>query len=195
MWDTDCVYLPNKKVIYTSTAYGEIRMYDRKVKPRPVEDNKLFKNKINRLLTTSCENYLIMGDTFGNIFFLDRRKSNPLNSLYNYNLLYIDLKIVKSLKGNTGAIRDIKIYPGTNIVASCGLDRFLHTYNYKTMEEMPHIYLKNKLTSVHFYECNNEEKLESDSQDEEEEENNDEMFESFEDEDEEEGDDEDEKDK
>jgi len=76
MWDTDCAFLPNKKVIYTSTAYGEIRMYDRNKQPRPVEDKKLFKSKINKLLTTNCENYLIMGDTIGNIFFLDRRKSN-----------------------------------------------------------------------------------------------------------------------
>ena len=51
-------------------------MYDRKVKPRPVEDHKLFKNKINRLVPTKCENYLVMGDTIGNVFFLDRRKSN-----------------------------------------------------------------------------------------------------------------------
>jgi ribosome biogenesis protein NSA1 len=76
MWDVDCVYLPNKNVIYTGTAYGEIRMYDRKVKPRPVEDHHLFKSKINRLIISHCENYLIMGDTFGHISFLDRRKSN-----------------------------------------------------------------------------------------------------------------------
>jgi len=93
------------------------------------------------------------------------------------------------MKGNTGAIRDIKIIPGSNILASCGLDRFLRTYNYKTMEDMPHIYLKNKLTALHFIEYDNVESNDKEEEDEEDDGEESEIFESFEDEEEDEGND------
>ena len=66
----------NPNQFYTATAFGEIRSYDRKVKPRPVNDKKVFDRKINRMVMSNCENYLTIGDTLGNIFMLDKRKSN-----------------------------------------------------------------------------------------------------------------------
>ena len=54
----------------------QIRAYDRKIKPRPIEDVKIYKNKINRMIQTPDENYLIAGDTIGHLYFLDKRKSN-----------------------------------------------------------------------------------------------------------------------
>jgi hypothetical protein len=68
----------NPNQFYTATAFGEIRSYDRKVKPRPVHDKKIFDRKINRMVMSNCENYLTIGDTLGNIFMLDKRKSKLL---------------------------------------------------------------------------------------------------------------------
>jgi hypothetical protein len=53
------------------------------------------------------------------------------------------------LKGSTGAIRDIHNVEGTPIVLTCGLDRYLRVFNYKTYEDMPQIYMKTKLNVLY----------------------------------------------
>ena len=68
----------NPYQFYTATGFGEIRTYDRKIKPRPVLDKKIFDRKINRMVMSNCENYLTVGDTLGHIFMLDKRKSKIL---------------------------------------------------------------------------------------------------------------------
>lgn len=65
----------NPNHFYTATAYGDIRAYDKKIKPRPVSDKKIFERKINRMVMSGCENYLTIGDIYGNTFMLDKRKS------------------------------------------------------------------------------------------------------------------------
>jgi hypothetical protein len=72
----------NANVFYTATGHGEIRKYDRKVKNRPVQDKQIYNRKINRMVLTDDQNYLIVGDTVGNIFMLDHRKSNYLYITY-----------------------------------------------------------------------------------------------------------------
>jgi hypothetical protein len=77
VWDVDVANSKsNLNLFYTATAFGEIRTYDRKVKPSPVNDNKVLNGKINRMVLSNCENYLTVGDTIGNIYMLDKRKSN-----------------------------------------------------------------------------------------------------------------------
>jgi hypothetical protein len=76
MWDTDVVTSQkNNLLIYTSTAFGEIRTYDRKMKALPVSDNKVCDRRINRMIQSNCDNYLTIGDAVGNISLLDKRKS------------------------------------------------------------------------------------------------------------------------
>ncbi len=76
------------------------------------------------------------------------------------------MHFAKSLKGSTGAIKDI-LELNNNIIASCGMDRFLRLFNYKTSEDLPQIYLKNKLTVIYPYE-EEKEQTEEDNKDEEE---------------------------
>jgi hypothetical protein len=64
----------NSNVFYTATGYGEIRTYDRRQK-KPKADKQIFNRKINRIIMTSDDSYLVVGDTVGNIFLLDYRKS------------------------------------------------------------------------------------------------------------------------
>jgi hypothetical protein len=84
IWDIDVAYSDkNNNTFYTATAYGDLRIYDRKAKPSPVLDHKICKRKINRMALSSCENYITIGDTIGNLFMHDKRKSNF------YNLIFI----------------------------------------------------------------------------------------------------------
>jgi len=137
MWDTDILNLSsNLNSIYTSTAYGEIRFYDKlsKVK-KAISNSKISDKKINCMEKSLCENYLIIGDTIGTISMIDRRK---------------DLKLLKTLKGHVGSIRDIKVLT-KNIIASCSLDRCLNVFDYKTNITLSHMYLKTKLNCIYPY--------------------------------------------
>ena len=79
IFDVDVAFsAQNNNVFHVSTGYGEIRTFDKKVKPRPVNDKKVFDRKINKMVISNCENYLTVGDTVGNIYMLDKRKSNIL---------------------------------------------------------------------------------------------------------------------
>jgi hypothetical protein len=40
-----------------------------------MHDKKIYNKKINRMVLSSCENYLIAADTIGNVFTYDVRKS------------------------------------------------------------------------------------------------------------------------
>ncbi len=60
----------------------------------------------------------------------------------------LDFTIAKSLKGSSGAIKDIRPIEGSFVVLTCGFDRFIRVFNYKTYEELPQVYLKNKLNVI-----------------------------------------------
>lgn len=113
---------------------------------------------------SNCETYLTVGDVNGNIFMYDRRKGG-IFEIFNY---FLDkLAIAKSLKGSTGAIKDIQHVLGSNgKVVSCGLDRYLRVFDFKTYEDLPQIYLKNCLNCVCLYDVNKE-SLKEDDDDEE----------------------------
>merc|ERR1712151_472287 len=50
--------------------------------------------------------------------------------------------------GPTVSVKDLQHSEEGSIIFSTGLDRFLRVFEYKKNSEMPHIFLKNKLTSV-----------------------------------------------
>ncbi len=76
IWDVDLANSKNNtNIFYTATAYGEIRTYDRKIKNIPVYNKKIYDRKINRMVLSNCENYLIVGDGVGHIFMYDIKKS------------------------------------------------------------------------------------------------------------------------
>jgi hypothetical protein len=76
IYDVDLAQTKNSNVFFTATAYGDIRKYDRNVNSkRPVCNKQIYNRKINRMILTNDDNYLIVGDTIGNVFLLDHRKS------------------------------------------------------------------------------------------------------------------------
>jgi ribosome biogenesis protein NSA1 len=160
MWDTDVVTSQkNNLLIYTSTAFGEIRTYDRKMKAVPVNNKKVCDRRINKMVQSNCDNYLTIGDSIGNISLLDKRKS--------IKFLIVDMVVAKTLKGSTGAIRDI-VHLNGGLTLSCGLDRFLRVYDYKTYEDLPQVFMKNKLNVLFPFEVEaKEESVEGEAEEDE----------------------------
>ena len=128
--DTDIVEVKNNpRLNYVSTAFGEIRLYDKKASPRPSLNKKVTSSKINQIDITADNNYLFIGDNLGYCAMLDIRKNlNPC----------------KTFKGNTGAIKTIvNIEQNKNLIVG-GLDRYIRWYDYESGGR-DEVFVKNKV--------------------------------------------------
>ena len=133
MHDMDIVEVKNNpKLNYISTAYGEIRLYDKKASPRPSLNKKITNTKINKIDITDDGNYLFVGDNSGYCAMLDIRKS---------------FSACKTFKGNSGAIKTlVNIEQNNNLIVS-GFDRYVRIYDYKSGGDEK-IFVKNKVNSA-----------------------------------------------
>ena len=128
--DTDIVEVKNNpRLNYVSTAFGEIRLYDKKASPRPSFNKKVTSSKINQIDITDDNNYLFIGDNLGYCAMLDIRKNlNPC----------------KTFKGNTGAIKTIvNIKQNKNLIVG-GFDRYIRWYDYESGGR-DEVFVKNKV--------------------------------------------------
>ena len=128
--DTDIVEVKNNpRLNYVSTAFGEIRLYDKKASPRPSFNKKVTSSKINQIDITDDNNYLFIGDNLGYCAMLDIRKNlNPC----------------KTFKGNTGAIKTIvNIEQNKNLIVG-GFDRYIRWYDYENGGR-DEVFVKNKV--------------------------------------------------
>ena len=150
--DTDLVEIKNNpRLNYTSTAYGEIRLYDKKASPKPSMSKAITKSKINKINITEDNNYLFVGDTQGYCAMLDIRKSfHPC----------------KTFRGNSGSIKSLVNIDKNNTLIVGGFDRYVRWYDYKSGNN-DKIFLKNKINSTVLVEFEPEKKI--DFEDEEEE--------------------------
>ena len=133
MHDMDIVEVKNNpRLNYLSTAYGEIRLYDKKASPRPSLNKKITNTKINKIDITDDGNYLFVGDNSGYCAMLDIRKS---------------FSACKTFKGNSGAIKTlVNIEQNNNLIVS-GFDRYVRIYDYKSGGDEK-IFVKNKVNSA-----------------------------------------------
>ena len=133
MHDMDIVEVKNNpRLNYISTAYGEIRLYDKKASPRPSLNKKITNTKINKIDITDDGNYLFVGDNSGYCAMLDIRKS---------------FSACKTFKGNSGAIKTlVNIEQNNNLIVS-GFDRYVRIYDYKSGGDEK-IFVKNKVNSA-----------------------------------------------
>ena len=133
MHDMDIVEVKNNpRLNYISTAYGEIRLYDKKASPRPSLNKKITNTKINKIDITVDGNYLFVGDNSGYCAMLDIRKS---------------FSACKTFKGNSGAIKTlVNIEQNNNLIVS-GFDRYVRIYDYKSGGDEK-IFVKNKVNSA-----------------------------------------------
>ena len=133
MHDTDVVEVKNNpRLNYVSTAYGDIRLYDKKASPRPSLNKKVTKSKINKIDITNDGNYLFIGDNLGYCAMLDIRKSfSPF----------------RTFKGISGSIRSLVNIEQNNNIIVAGFDRYIRWYNYKDGDDEK-VFVKNKINSA-----------------------------------------------
>ena len=133
MHDMDIVEVKNNpRLNYISTAYGEIRLYDKKASPRPSLNKKITNSKINKIDITDDGNYLFIGDNSGYCAMLDIRKS---------------FSPCKTFKGNSGSIQTLVNIEQNNNLIVAGYDRYVKVYDYKSGGEEK-IFVKNKINSA-----------------------------------------------
>ena len=124
----------NNRLIYVSTAYGEIRLYDLRASPKPSLNKKVSKYKINKIenVKYNNNNNIIIGDCRGYCAMLDIRKSfNPC----------------KNFKGNAGSIRDIIAVEDKDIAIIGGFDRYVKWYDYRHGND-DKVFVKHKINSL-----------------------------------------------
>ncbi|KAG1651012.1 WD repeat-containing protein 74 [Nymphon striatum] len=110
IWVTDIQYLNGGDKIITSTGTHTVRLYDTKTRQRkPIFEISYDEYPLTSLAIPNDENYVIVGNTKGYMALLDLRKK----------------AMVHCYKGFAGSVRSIACHPTKEIMASCGLDRFL----------------------------------------------------------------------
>ena len=131
--DTDIVEIKNNpRLNYVSTAYGEIRLYDKKASPKPSMNKRVTKSKINKIDITEDNNYLFIGDNQGYCAMLDIRKSfHPC----------------KTFRGNSASIKSLVNVDLNSHLIVAGFDRYVRWYDYKSGNN-DKIFVKNRTNST-----------------------------------------------
>ena len=153
IYDTDVVEIKNNpRLNYVSTAYGEIRFYDKKASPKPSMDKKVTKSKINKIDITEDNNYLFVADNQGYCAMLDIRKS---------------FCPCKTFKGNTGSIKSMVNIEKNNHLIVAGFDRYIRWYDYKSGNN-DKVFVKNKINTTVLVDLEPEKKISFDEEEESE---------------------------
>ena len=103
--------------VVVGTGNHTVRVYDVRVKRRPVLDFEYHEHPITALSLTRDNKTVVVGNSASYMAELDLKMAG---------------KVVGGFKGNTGGIRDIHCHPTQPYVISCGLDRFLKIYDLST---------------------------------------------------------------
>eukprot|EP00042_Codosiga_hollandica_P043559 m.414025 g.414025 ORF g.414025 m.414025 type:complete len:303 (+) comp56586_c0_seq1:53-961(+) len=133
---TDLTFVQNSgdQVFATTTAAGQLRMYDFRIKTRPTHEIKVSEHLMTALTSTRDGNLLFCGDAQGYIYSYDVRT----------------MKQVGGYKGAAASCRSLQAHPSLPFIASCGLDRFVRVHNSLTRKPVVKAYLKQQLNCVLF---------------------------------------------
>ena len=133
IYDTDVIEIKtNPRLNYVSTAYGDIRLYDKKASCKPQLNKNVTKSKINKITCTEDGNYIFIGDNKGYCAMLDIRKN---------------FHACKTFKGNAGSIKTIYNCEKNNNLIVAGFDRYVKWYDYKSGND-DKIFVKNKVNNI-----------------------------------------------
>ncbi|KAL9953271.1 hypothetical protein ACROYT_G040664 [Oculina patagonica] len=137
IWVTDLGFLPGQESqpsIAVGTGYHQVRLYDTKAQRRPVLSFDFGESPVSALAVTDNENLIIVGNTVGTMGSIDLRKGQ-LQGHY---------------KGFAGGIRCISCLDKQQMVASCGLDKFLRIHHLHNRKLLNKVYLKSALNCLLF---------------------------------------------
>mmetsp|Transcript_32732 Transcript_32732/g.52220 ORF Transcript_32732/g.52220 Transcript_32732/m.52220 type:complete len:399 (-) Transcript_32732:603-1799(-) len=134
------------EIVVTTTAYSQIRVYDTRVKRKPMTDiyvkTATDKRENNRAAETHHlnaivaldANRVVVGDASGKVVQIDLRTG----------------KEVGAYKGFSGSVRSICKHDSLPMIVSGGLGRYVRVHDSETFEPVKHMYVKQRLSSVLF---------------------------------------------
>ncbi|KPI82675.1 hypothetical protein ABL78_8312 [Leptomonas seymouri] len=122
----------NPYVFATSTAYHQVRFYDRRANERPVQEFEISR-EIERRPTTMLQwnaNKFLIGEASGDVHLYDTRRGFSSRA---------------KLRGGVGSVRCMAKHPsGHQILGVTGLDRKARLYHVPTGKLLMSIYVKQK---------------------------------------------------
>ena len=141
-WITSLCFLDrNSSVVLCGTANHQLRLYDTRVKRRPVFEIEWGENKIGSLClqggadgeNLSSTGSVWCGNAIGQLAMLDLKTKT----------------MVGSLKGTLGSVRHLSMHPTKpNLLFSCGLDRFLRVYDVQKRQQVCRVFLKQYMNTL-----------------------------------------------
>lgn len=141
VWVTKAEFLPDNKKIVTSTGYSEIRLYDRSTSQRRPTLEVVLTDKSKRYpitalaLSPNSDKQLVVGTAVGTLALVDLRKRS----------------IVKFYRtGTGGGVTDIKFHQKDPVFASCGMDSYLHCFNFHSSQRTHSMFLHSPLNCLLF---------------------------------------------
>jgi len=135
VWITDLQFLSEQETtkLVVGTKYHQIRIYDTKVKGRPVFDYNIGNNPVVSLIVGRNSNEIVFTDTVGNVFSVDVRTG----------------KILGQFKGFAGSVTNLAIASESSLLATVAMDRFLRIHEIGASRKLVNkVYLKQRLTCV-----------------------------------------------
>lgn len=136
-WVTDVAFLPDSQQVITSTNDHQVRVYDPSSDcRRPVVTVVFDECPITSMcLRPSEPHHVFVGNAHGNMALIDLRGKG---------------KVVQQYKGAEGGIRSVDCHPMQNMVASCGLDRYLRLYDIDSRKLIHKFYVKSRVNAMLF---------------------------------------------
>ncbi|XP_062274563.1 WD repeat-containing protein 74 [Scomber scombrus] len=132
-WVRDMAFIPDSQKVVTCTGYHQVHVYDPSTpQRRPVMEAKFGEYPLTALSLPAGGSTVVVGNTHGQIAMLDLRKG----------------LVCGILKGLAGGVRSLQCHASQPVVASCGLDRFLHIHSLDDRKLQHKVYLKSRLNCL-----------------------------------------------
>ena len=122
----------NSDVIVTGTGHCHIRLYDVRVQRQPVVTfNTENEFRVTRVSAASDGQRLFVSDTVGGLQAWDVRKQ----------------RLVRSVRGFAGSIRDLQQSADGDVLVAGGLDRYIRVVDTTTGHIINSVYIKNRVNA------------------------------------------------
>ncbi|CAN8290845.1 unnamed protein product [Cochlearia groenlandica] len=134
-WFTCAAFLSNDdhRKFVTGTKSHQVRLYDVSAQRRPVMSFDFHKTAVTAICEDPDGHTIYVGNASADLSAFDIRTGKLLGSF---------------LGKCSGSIRSVVRHPHHQVIASCGLDRYLRIYDVKTRQLLSAVFLKQHLTGL-----------------------------------------------
>ncbi|CAN6975420.1 unnamed protein product [Brassica rapa subsp. trilocularis] len=136
-WFTCAAFMSNDdhRKFVTGTKSHQVRLYDVSAQRRPVMSFDFHETAITAITEDPDGHTVYVGNASADLAAFDIRTGKLLGSF---------------LGKCSGSIRSVVRHPHHQVIASCGLDRYLRVYDVKTRQLISAVFLKQHLTGLVF---------------------------------------------